>query len=127
MKRSILALAAAALATSSTGHASAFIGGMVDTSVATPSLSLLKVRVLPKPSAAVWTSLAHGTNVSLTGPCRRYNAAYSAVLGTYNLHTMTKAQGQAKMNLPRVWCAVWVEKPSGNFTQRWVHASYVKL
>lgn len=122
-----LFIALAAFVVPTTLQASAFIGGTVNTATAVPPNSPLKVRMLPKPTAAVWTIVPHGANISLTGPCRRYNAAYTAVLATYNLHSLTKAQGQAKMSLPRVWCAVWVEKPSGSFSQRWVHANYVTL
>ena len=83
-------------------QASAFVGGTVNTTASVPPLSLLTVRTQPKPTAPVWTTLTHGANVSLTGNCRRYNSAYSAVLNTHNLHVLTKAQGQAKMSRPRV-------------------------
>jgi hypothetical protein len=120
-------IAAVAVLSAATLHASAFVGGTVDTSNATPALSALNARAQPKPSSPVWLALPHGSDVSLTGPCRRYNASYSAIVNSFNINTLPKAQAQAKMGFPRVWCAVWVEKPMGVFKQRWVHANFVTL
>ena len=108
-------------------HASAFIGGTVETSSASPPGTPLNARTQPKPSAPVWLALPNTGTISLTGPCRRYNAAYTAVVASFNLQTTVKTIAQPKMVLSRTWCAVWVEKPSGSFSQRWVSAKYVSL
>lgn len=116
-----------AFALPASAQASAFIGGTVDTSNALPPGTPLNARTQPKPSAPVWLALPDTGSISLTGPCRRYNAAYTAVVASFNLQTTVKAIAQPKMSLSRTWCAVWVEKPSGSFSQRWVSAKYVSL
>jgi hypothetical protein len=126
MKRLIPAIAIATLA-ASTLQASSFVGGTVSTANATPAFSALNARTQPKPSAPLWLAIPDGTSISLTGPCRRYNASYSTILNTFNLKTTPKQQAQAKMGFPRVWCAVWVEKPAGSFSQKWVHANFINL
>lgn len=126
MKSSILTITFMAFA-SSPLHASAFVGGTVDTSNATPPLTALNARMQPKPTAAISVAIPHGTDISLTGPCRRYNASYTTILNTFNLQTTPKAQAQAKMGFPRVWCAVWVETQPGTFKTRWVSAKFVNL
>jgi hypothetical protein len=115
------------LALSSVAHASAFVGGIVDTSNATPPLTALNARVQPKPTAAISVAIPHGSNLSLTGPCRRYNASYTTILSAFSLKTTPKAQAQAKMGFPRVWCAVWAETQPGQFQTRWVSAKFVTL
>ena len=107
--------------------ASAFIGGTVDTTMGTPAMSPLNVRVQPKPTALIWTSLPHTSDVSLTGPCRRYNASYSAIIKSFNVKNLSKAVAQPKMQMPRTWCQVWVEKPTTAFSARWVNANFVTL
>ncbi len=95
MKRSRFLVIPIALCFSAPLQASAVIGGTVNTTTAVPPLGPLTVRSQPKPTASVWTTLAHDADVSLTETCRRYNAAYSAVLNTYNLHNLSKTQSQA--------------------------------
>ena len=126
-RRSIIASAILATLITAPALASAFIGGIVDTSAGTPPLSPLNVRTQPKPSAPLWMSLPHTSNVSLTGPCRRYNSSYSAVLSSFNVKNLSKAVAQPKMQRPRTWCQVWVEKPAGAFSARWVNANFVML
>lgn len=104
------------------------VDALVDTSKAIPANTPLNARVLPNPGAAIGTTIAHESSISLHGACRRYNASYTKVLSGYDIRGFnTAADAQARMALPRTWCVVWVQDSNGTSSALWVLARHVKL
>ena len=104
------------------------VDAVVDTSKAKPAKTPLNARVLPNPGAAIGATIPDGSNISLHGACRRYNASYTKVLSAFDIRGFnTTAGAQARMALSRTWCVAWVEDSSGTSSSLWVSARHVTL
>jgi hypothetical protein len=107
-------------------YATAFIGGTVTSTT-------LNIRLPGKPSGILKGAYVSGEDISLTGPCRRWNSSYTTAISNFNMFTLkasgqTTAQIQTKIALSRTWCQVWHDKTTpGTFAAGWVNASFVAL
>lgn len=105
--------------------ASAFIGATVNTAAATgPAGQPLHVRTAPGGSKPSMGWINDGDNASLTGKCRRYNAAWNSFTA-YDLNNFGLAQRNSRMKQTRTWCQVWFQTAPNVHKGGWSNANYL--